>query len=104
MLAIIRPLEGHILTFGRPFLSSLPLLTARIANTAHGRNFMRQFGRPTALGLIAVTAGVAVGGGESGWSAARAQGMASVNARIVALNIPGASAIAEIGTFLNVPP
>jgi hypothetical protein len=65
---------------------------------------MRQFGRPTALGLIALTAGIAVVGGESGWRAARAQGIASVNARIVALNIPGASAIAEIGTFLNVPP
>ena len=71
---------------------------------AHGRNFMRQIGRHTALGLMALTAGFAVMEGEAGQRAAQAQGITSVDARIVALNIPGASAIAEVGTFLNVPP
>jgi hypothetical protein len=65
---------------------------------------MRQIGRHIALGLMALTAGIAVAGGEAGWRAARAQGIAGVDARVVALNIPGASAIAEVGTFLNVPP
>jgi hypothetical protein len=65
---------------------------------------MRQFGRRAALGLMALTAGIAVLGGEEGGRAARAQGIAGADARIVALNIPGASAIAEVGAFLNVPP
>jgi len=53
---------------------------------------------------MAVTVGIVVIGGEAGQRAARAQGIAGVDARVVALNIPGASAIAEVGTFLNVPP
>jgi hypothetical protein len=65
---------------------------------------MRQIGRHTALGVMALTVGIAVMGGEAGQHAAQAQRIPGVDARIVALNIPGASAIAEVGTFLNVPP
>jgi hypothetical protein len=36
--------------------------------------------------------------------AARAQAITGINARVIAINIPGASAISQIGTFLNVPP
>jgi hypothetical protein len=66
---------------------------------------MGQTRRHTALGIMAVTAGIAVLGGEIAWPAARAQTtIPGLEARVVAINIPGASAIAQIGTFLNVPP
>jgi hypothetical protein len=38
------------------------------------------------------------------WHAAQAQEVAHINAGIVAIDIPGAAAIAQVGTFLNVPP
>ncbi len=66
---------------------------------------MGQTRRHTALGIMAVTAGIAVLGGEIAWPAARAQTtVPGLEARVVAINIPGASAIAQVGTFLNVPP
>src|SRR5947207_13532427 len=34
----------------------------------------------------------------------RAQEIPNIDARVVAENIPGASALAQVGTFLNVPP
>src|SRR5437762_10869945 len=34
----------------------------------------------------------------------RAQEIPNIDARVVAVNIPGASALAQVGTFLNVPP
>jgi len=33
--------------------------------------------------------------------AARTQAITNVNARVVAVNIPGASALSQVGTFLN---
>jgi hypothetical protein len=65
---------------------------------------MRQVSRHAALGVIALTAGIVVVGGEAAWRAVRAEGIIDADARIVAVNIPGAAAIAEVGTFLNVPP
>src|ERR1700749_1116284 len=49
--------------------------------------------RITALGML-VVAGLAGGN-------AQAQLVASVDARVVAKNIPGASAIAQVGTFVT---
>jgi hypothetical protein len=65
---------------------------------------MRQVSRSTALGLMALAAGIAVADSDAGWRVARAEGIDDVEARVVAINIPGASAIAQVGTFLNVPP
>jgi hypothetical protein len=65
---------------------------------------MRQISRHTALSLMALAVGVAIGGGDAGWRAALAEEIPDIDARIVALNIPGASAISQVGTFLNVPP
>src|SRR6266516_3107941 len=66
---------------------------------------MGQTSRHTALGIMAVTAGIAVLGGEIAWPVARAQPtIPGLEARVVAINIPSASAIAQVGTFLNVPP
>jgi hypothetical protein len=50
-------------------------------------------------GISALAAGVTVAEGD----AARAEPIPSIGARIVATHIPGASAISQVGTFLNVP-
>jgi hypothetical protein len=57
---------------------------------------MREIGRTIALGILAVAALAS----ECGWGEAQAQVVAGVNARVVAKNIPGASAIAQVGTFV----
>jgi hypothetical protein len=49
---------------------------------------------------MALAAGLA---GSTG-NAADAQRIPAINARVIAVNIPGASAIAQVGTFLDVPP
>ncbi|PYU70903.1 MAG: hypothetical protein DMG49_10485 [Acidobacteria bacterium] len=54
-------------------------------------------------GVIALAAGIALVHGEAAGQASRAQAIANVSARIVAVNIPGASAISQVGTFLNNP-
>src|SRR6266567_4190009 len=78
--------------------------------STHGREFMRQISRHTALGIMALVAGIAVVGGDAAWRAARAQAITdiddidAIDAHVIATNIPGASAIAQVGTFLNVPP
>ena len=48
-----------------------------------------------------LAAGIALIGGDAAWQAARAQSITSIDARVVATNIPGASAISQVGTFLN---
>jgi hypothetical protein len=58
---------------------------------------MKRIIRTTALGLL-VAAALA---SKSGWREARAQPVPGVNARVVATDIPGASAIAQVGTFIN---
>ena len=65
---------------------------------------MRQISGNLALDVIALTVAIAFVGCEATWGPARADEIFSVNARVVALNIPGASAISEVGTFLNMPP
>jgi hypothetical protein len=65
---------------------------------------MRQIGRRTALSIIALAVGIAVLNGEAAWRAARAQMLPGLEARVVAINIPGASAVSQVGTFLNVAP
>src|SRR5256885_13804821 len=63
---------------------------------------MRQINRTTALGLIFVATGVAVIASEAVWQEAQARAVLDINARVVATNIPGASAIAQIGQFVPV--
>jgi len=58
---------------------------------------MRQISRTLALGMLVVAALA----GNSGWREARAQPVLGVDARVVATNIPGASAIAQVGTFID---
>jgi hypothetical protein len=65
---------------------------------------MRQITRQTALCIMALAAGIAFVDGDATWRAARAQEVTDIDARVVAINIPGASAISQVGKFLNVPP
>jgi len=56
-------------------------------------------------GTMALAAGIAVADGNATWQAAKAQAIVQVPARVIATNIPGASAISQVGTFLlNTPP
>src|SRR5215475_5989160 len=56
-------------------------------------------------GTMALAAGIAVVAGNATWQAARAQAIVQVQARVIATNIPGASAISQVGAFLlNSPP
>jgi hypothetical protein len=65
---------------------------------------MRQISRHIALSIVGLVAGIAVVGGDAAWRAARAQAITDINAHIIATNIPGASAISQVGTFLSGPP
>ena len=58
---------------------------------------MGLIGRTFALGTLAMVALAGIGG----WREARAQPVLGVDARVVATNIPGASAIAQVGTFID---
>ena len=51
-------------------------------------------------GTMALAAAIAIAGSGAAWQAARAQSVPTINARVVATNIPGASAIAQVGTFI----
>ena len=62
---------------------------------------MIKISKITALGIMAVAVGIAALDGEAGWRAARADGIQGINAHVVAANIPGASAIAQIGMFVT---
>src|SRR5262245_27399391 len=61
--------------------------------------------RGIVLYIVTLTAGVTGFGGDGAWQEANAQAQAitQVNARVIATNIPGASAISQVGTFLNNP-
>lgn len=61
--------------------------------------------RPASLlGIVGLAAGITGAEGDAVWPAARAEPIAGIEARVVAVDIPGASAISQVGTFLNVPP
>src|SRR5258706_3865817 len=53
--------------------------------------------------IMALAAGITVAEGDAVWQAARAQAITNIKARVIATNIPGASAISQVGTFLNNP-
>ena len=54
-------------------------------------------------GIMALAAGIVVADGHAAWQAARAEPISDINARVIAVDIPGASAIAQVGTFLPGP-
>jgi hypothetical protein len=62
---------------------------------------MRQIGRTTAVAITVLASGIAVLVSGAAWQEARGQAIKSIGARVVATNIPGASAIAQIGQFVS---
>ena len=54
-----------------------------------------------ALAILALAAGITAGGGIGAPRPAEAQQITGLNARVVAINIPGASALAQVGDFLT---
>lgn len=54
-------------------------------------------------GIVALAVGIILADTNTMWQAARAQVTTKVGARVIAINIPGASAISQVGTFLNNP-
>jgi len=56
--------------------------------------------RRAVLGILALVAGIAVIDGKAAW----AQGISNLDARVIAINIPGASAVSQVGTFLSGAP
>jgi hypothetical protein len=62
---------------------------------------MIKISKITAPGILAVAAAIAVLDGEAAWRAAQAEAIQAISARVVAINIPGASAISQVGAFLN---
>src|SRR5262249_53494142 len=57
--------------------------------------------RRTVLGILTLATGATLFDGV--WQAAQAQAITNIKARVIAVNIPGASAISQVGTFLNTP-
>jgi hypothetical protein len=55
-------------------------------------------------GIMPLMGGTAVIFGNVVWQTAQAQPVSNIDASVIAINIPGASAISQVGTFLNVPP
>jgi len=60
--------------------------------------------RKIAIGAMVLAAVTAVVGGDAAWQVARAQAVTSIQPSVIAENIPGASAISQVGTFLNKHP
>jgi hypothetical protein len=51
-------------------------------------------------GILALAAGIVVVDGDAAWQTAWTEPITDINARVIAVDIPGASAIAQVGTFL----
>src|SRR5262249_34513179 len=59
--------------------------------------------RHNVLCILTLAAGTTAFDGQGAWQAARAQAIVSIKAHVIATNIPGASAISQVGAFLNNP-
>src|SRR5277367_4502337 len=65
---------------------------------------MSRSSRRVVLPILAVATGMALFSGGTAERPAWAEALPGIDTRLVAVNIPGASAISQVGTFLNVPP
>jgi hypothetical protein len=70
---------------------------------AEGDFIMRLISRRMAVSMMTLAAAIAVLDGDAAPRAAWARSIPSIDARLIAINIPGASAVAQVGTFLNNP-
>src|SRR5262249_27414788 len=67
----------------------------RVRQKGLGETFMTKIRRKVPS-VFALAIGIAVFSGDAAW----AQGVPRVDARVIAVNIPGASAVSQVGTFL----
>jgi hypothetical protein len=102
---VFASLAKRKVTVGAQQLPQLIASTAAdLASDVHSPTNTRKF-IANLPGIMALVAGIAVVDSNAVWQAARAQAIAQVQARVIATNIPGASAISQVGTFLlNTPP
>src|SRR3984893_4861617 len=87
-----RHLRGSLIASGSP------------RDVSKRRFILRQISRRIAVSKMALAGAFAVLIGDpAGRAAWAAQSVSSVDARLIAINIPGASGVAQVGTFLNSP-
>jgi hypothetical protein len=79
--------------------SARRLVTADVKRIDFRR--LRKIFGSAALAILALSAGITAGGGVGAPRPAEAQQITGLDARVVAINIPGASALAQVGTFLT---
>jgi hypothetical protein len=97
-------LANRRVAIGAQQLPQLAASTAAYpASNVHSPTNVRK-GIVTLPSIMALAAGIAVVGGDATGQAARAEPIPHLKARVIAVNIPSASAISQVGTFLNVPP
>jgi len=96
---VFASLAKRKITIGAQRLTQLIASAACLASSVHNPMNVRK--RIVTLpSIMALAAGITVVEGDAVWQAARAQ---AISARVIAVNIPGASAISQVGTFLNNP-
>ena len=97
---VFSSLAKRKITIGAQQLPQLTASTAAcLASSVHNPMNVRKC-IVTLPCIMALAAGITVAEGDAVWQAARAQ---AISARVIAVNIPGASAISQVGTFLNNP-
>jgi hypothetical protein len=100
---VFSSLSKRKITIGAQQLPQLTASTAAyLASSVHNPMNVRKC-IATLPSIMALAAGIAVAEGDAVWQAARAQAITNIKARVIAVNIPGASAISQVGTFLNNP-
>ena len=78
-----------------------PLVDAQSSPLPRQRTSFRKLSGLKLSGLAAVAAGLAALAYSGTVPSAQAQEVDNIEARVVAVDIPGASAVAQVGTFLN---
>jgi hypothetical protein len=79
------------------------LLRVAASAAVESPNNLRRFSLNLAS-AVTLAAGITAVGCEAAWQSAEAEPIPRIDARVIAVNVPGASAISQVGTFLNVPP
>jgi hypothetical protein len=103
-LGVIASIAKRTVVPTRQRLRLVASTAAYLAPDVHSATNIRKF-IVNWPGIMALAAGIMVADGDASWQAARAQPIVQVQARVIATNIPGASAISQVGKFLlNAPP
>jgi hypothetical protein len=75
--------------------------TAAYPATSQAWSFVCRPANKQALSIVVL--GLAILGGDGAREEAQAHQISNIKARVIATNVPGASAISQVGTFLNTP-